>query len=372
MAAMRTKGEGTYYRRGDLFAWKLRRNGRTVVRTATTLAALRRKVRRALDDLDSGAKPVAGRMTVADYASAWLRDVVEPTRSPSTMRGYEQIVRLYVAPTIGPIRLADLTTRDCQRVLSVMTGRGLSGRTADQTRIVLRRMLGQAVADGLIPMNPATGTARPRQLPRQPRALRPEQVAAITAAVDADPSRYATLIGFLLATGLRITEALALTWSDVLDDRAIIRRRIMFGRGAWSFETVKTAAGVRVVPLTPRASAALARQRRTQDADRSHLLTDYSDHGLVWTTSTGYPMQPRNVQRTLDAILVRLGIPHVSLQDLRRTFGTSLARAGTPDFMLKAVMGHADIRTTKQFYAVAFVDDLAATMNKVEESAGTT
>ncbi len=82
--------------------------------------ATEREARRALAqtkvDIDIGRLRYGPRRTVADLASEWL-EAVRPNRKASTFSNYGWLMRAYVVPRIGPVRLDRLTPADIQKGL---------------------------------------------------------------------------------------------------------------------------------------------------------------------------------------------------------------------------------------------------------------
>jgi integrase len=373
----RGAGEGTYYMDGDLFAWKIRAGGVPVVRKAATQKALKTKVRAVLAEMEERGGPqtrTERAATVGGYLTDWLETFVRPNRAAKTYRQYEQIVRNYIAPAIGRIRMADLRAGDVQRMIndlqspSIGTGPdgtpvvidALSPTTAGIARVVLRRAMNVAVKQRLILANPVDGTEPPRRGLKQLRAMTPEQSETFLRAAAASGSRYAPALILLASCGLRISECIGLMWTDVDGPQIHVRRTLEWQSGAWNLSPTKTKRGNRTVPLNAAAAAALRDQAAMAAADRERIGDEHLSHGLIFTTETGRPMIERNVQRAMDAVLKSAGLPHFGLHDLRRTFGTTLARRGVPVHVLQALMGHENPQTTMTHYLSAFDTDMAA------------
>lgn len=371
---MKTAKDGHYYRdpRNDSYCWKLRVDGRAVIRKAPTKRALMEKVAAALVEVNARGtvmERVDREMTVAGFLTIWLEEFVKPSRAVKTHRQYEQVVCLYTVPSIGTVRLDRLTSVDCQRFLNALSKRGLSPTTVNLARTITKRAFN--VARNQVPplmlANPMDSTERVKAGILKKRVingdrfgdlvgecLRTKMVASRAGDKYSDlVHRDGPLIAFLLSTGLRVSEANALTWADLADEEANVRRKLTWlAGGRWAFEVPKSARSARRIPLSE-----LARQALTAASSKSDDLD-----ALAWVTERERPFVPRNVQRSLNAILAALGMPHYSLHDLRRSFGTHLARSGTAPHVLQAIMGHESIKTTNDHYLSAFTADMTAAM----------
>jgi integrase len=366
---MRIAGEGRYFKdKNGYFAWRLRVDGREITRKAKTQKELKAKVAVVLREVDDGAPPTEA--TVAQFFDDWLTTAVQPSRARKTFVGYESAVRLYIAPTIGGVRLRDLTFRDCQKCIRLADSRGLGGHTAAKIRTVLRRALGVAVRRGLIRSNPVDGTEPARIVAREVATPSPAEVAAIIAEATrtrelltrpgefAPAHRYGAVAVVLACTGLRISEALGLADDDA-GDALNVRRQLEHDGDVWRFVPLKTRRSKRVVPLNDQARDALTAWRAVRDDDALRAGADWQKHGLLFTTRNGEPLHPRNVQRTFDAILSAAGLRHYGLHALRRAFGSTLAAQGVPIHVVAALMGHSDVKTTLTFYTTPFAEDSA-------------
>lgn len=347
--AKRRKHEGHYYREPGFQCYRVQIDGRLYVRKARTASALREKVYALHRDLKAAREP--GRSPrLAAYLASWISALQDSGARANTIRSYSRSAD-YLNAEIGNVRLDALTTGQIELALREIAKRGT--RTAVLARDMLRSALKSAERDGLIERNPARFARAPRHEPRQPRLLRDAQ--EVKALLRALQGRYSPVLRFVLFTGVRISEALALSTFDI-------------SGGAVRIRSGKTAAAKRLIPLGPSAQSAVddMLELRRQDAE----TPPWEDSGRLFTTSTGKPMQARNCQRALDTALRKAGVPHLSLHDLRRTFGTHLAAAGVDEAALKALMGHSDIRTTQEHYVLALQSRMEAAVITLESLAG--
>jgi integrase len=110
--------------------------------------------------------------------------------------------------------------------------KGLSRESVDNIRDVLSSILGSAVKYGFLVKNPAEGVhvaPAKRGTRRHKPFIRPEQFAAL---VELIQEPYATMVFVAVYTGLRISELIALRWSDIHQQSITIDER--FCRGDWA------------------------------------------------------------------------------------------------------------------------------------------
>lgn len=152
-------------------------------------------------------------------------------------------------------------------------------------------------------------------------------------------------------TGMREAEMLALTWSDVDLEAGRVGVGSTLHRiaGEWKFRDPKTEKSKRDVSLPPVTVAALR-------AHRARQLLEQARHGvmgregMVFTTERGQPIHGSNLSKILYAHLGRLGLPRVTVHDLRHSAATVLYAAGVPLPVIADMLGHSTIRVTSDLY----------------------
>jgi integrase len=109
------------------------------------------KLAKALSDREGGLLFDAGSLTVAGYLDRWLTDSVKDTVRLTTYQGYERICKLHIKPSLGQVRLKDLTVARVRSLYREKLKAGLAPRMVQLVHVTLHRALKQAVMDGLIP-----------------------------------------------------------------------------------------------------------------------------------------------------------------------------------------------------------------------------
>ena len=112
----------------------------------------------ALDRFNSGRIPDQSgerSLTVGQWLSYWLEQVITPSRSASTIHGYHMIIRNHLAPALGGVPLDRLTTPQIQRYLNQKQESGLCGNTVRKHYGLLHNALEHARRQDLLSRNPA-------------------------------------------------------------------------------------------------------------------------------------------------------------------------------------------------------------------------
>lgn len=160
------------------------------------------------------------RMTMDQWFQEWLEKYMVNIKS-STRDNYEQKIRLYLSPAMGKVKLKDLSTHMIQSIISeyvnptLRTTPDLSAKSIKDTFSVLRTCLDQAVLTGLIPRNPMQGTKLP-PVRKNTRSIHPfteEELKTYLTMIEGH--KHELLFQFALYTGMRQSEILGLTWSNI-------------------------------------------------------------------------------------------------------------------------------------------------------------
>lgn len=279
------------------------------------------------------------RETLAQYLPRWLASQTD--LKPTTVRCYEDMIRLHLLPKLGTVRLQNLSPDRVEAVWRDMEGRGRL-RSALLARAVLRKALQDAVRLGALERNPVDRTKAPRQPKRRVQFFTVEEVDAILR--HATP-RWKPLIQFAAHSGLRIGEILGLCWGDVKLDEGIlsVRRNVVTVGGKNIVqESTKTGAGVRSLTLP---TAAL-------DALRAHLKheKEVTSATPVFATDDGGYLMARNVTRAFSKARDAAGVKKLPFHSLRHFAVTVQIAAGVPLPIISKRIGHATISMTADLY----------------------
>jgi integrase len=294
-------------------------------------------------------------ITVKDYLNKWLDTAARPRVTERTFDSYSDLISRYVNEELGNRKLSDLRPLHIQKLYAEMQERELSARTVRYLHAVLSSALKQAVRWGMLTRNPAELINLPRQVRKEMKALSPKEATEFLKAAAKD--RWGVLFAFALATGMRPEEYLGLQWKDLdLDKGFVMVRRAIIWRaigGGWHFGEPKTARSRRSIPLPASTQQALKEHRRTQAEERLKAGASYQQHDLVFATSEGSPLMPRNLKRRhFRPILKTAKLPDdFRLYDLRHSCATLLLAAGENPKVVSERLGHASITLTLDVYS---------------------
>jgi integrase len=234
------------------------------------------------------------------------------------------------------MKLAELRPSHLERAIAALAD---TPRTALHAYAVLRAALNDAVEARYIVRSPMDSV-------RSPRAPRP-RVAILSAAQGRQlregtrKDAYGPLWALLLGTGMRVDEALGLTWADVdLDGGTVaVRYQLDHRDGEAVRVPTKAARTLESIALPSFAVDALREQRRRMfDLAPQSVL----DKGLCFLTRNRRPVRSDSTIRELHRACRRLGLPKVTQHSLRHLSSTALADGGVPKDARDRRLGHSE------------------------------
>jgi integrase len=178
------------------------------------------------------------------------------------------------------------------------------------------------------------------------KALTPDELANLLAAI---PDAHRPFFAFMARTGLRVSEAVAVRWSDLDATHLHVTRR--FYKGA--FAPPKSKFGKRAIPLAP----ALAR-----DLWAWRKVTEYAaDDDLVFPNRQGLPLDRTFLfNRVLKPAARTAGVPWAGFHTLRHTCATMLLRGGLSPKQAQIWLGHHSPAFTLAVYVHLLPEDVPA------------
>ncbi len=320
--------------------------------SAKTRPELVKKMRDLQRTLDDGLPPPDDRLTLGTLFDGWLHEVMPLKVSPATVSNYESLFKTHIKPTLGPKRLTRLQPADVQHLITQKLAQGLSPRTVRQLRGLFVQVLNHAVRQGRIVRNVAALTDGPRQQSGgNGRSLTVEQAKALL--VAAEGLRLEALYVLMLSTGIRPGEAFGLPWSnvDLVKGEITIRQSLVRQPGGNVIGHGKTGKkGWRLIKLPGPVIEALEHHKIRQVEERVAAADVWHDHGLVFCTPLGTPLDPDNHRKEFARLTKAAGLGTWHPHELRHSATSIMLAQGVPIEVVSKILGHTSIRITADVY----------------------
>lgn len=319
--------------------------------TGRTKQEVRDKLKALHAELDRGLR-TSSTYTVEKAVDDWLEGGL-PGRSERTRSVYKEALTPLMGQ-IGTRPLKELTAGDVRTGLEALSDR-LSTRYLQIAKASLARAIRHAEAHDLVGRNVATLVDPPQgAIGRPSRSLTLEQsFALLDAARDSRLNAYVVLS---LTVGIRTEEARDLRWDHVdLDGVPDAVRPVPPSVAVWRSVRqggdTKTAKSRRTLALPLVAVEALREHHRRQAEDRLTAGALWEDHGLVFASAVGTPLDAANVRREFRKITQAAGLgTGWAPRDLRHTFVSLMSADGVPIEEIARLAGHNRTATTELVY----------------------
>ncbi len=292
--------------------------------------------------------------TVKQFLDWWQASVLPSTVSEGTIETYEGVLRLWVVPYVGHIKLIDLTPANVTEMLAALQAQGLSANSRSLARRTLARALKRAEQEGWVVRNAARLADGPRGGTHEQRHLTIDEAEALLVAIKGD--RLEGPITVQLALGLRRGEVLGLTWSMVdLDGeypQLHVRKQLQRRKGqGLVLDSLKTKKSQRTLALPLPLAELIRDEKKRQRRDRLRVGGAWDDGwDLVFATPIGTPIDPDNYRHGVSTLAKKAEIGHIGTHTLRHSSGSFLYALGVPTKTIAEILGHSSTRVTEDVY----------------------
>jgi integrase len=266
----------------------------------------------------------AASVKTTTLADAYDRFLTLKDRRSSTTDDYKRLWRLHLPDHLKRKALVDVTPSDIERLKARLGSK--TPRTANKVIVLLSAIMSKS---GRWADNPARGVERFEERVRT-RRLNVEELARLWKALDGGAeSLWADFFKVLILTGARRDALCNMRWQD-LD----LASGVWMVPATWSKNRREMA-----IPLTNIAVKLL--QRRQQGRSRSPW---------VWPSAEAKVGHVVNPEKPWRAFLKAADIREkVSLHDVRRTLGSSLAKSGAAATVISKALGHVSPQSAKAY-----------------------
>jgi integrase len=296
------------------------------------------------------APDAAGATSVGEMLDLWLDDTKRSIK-PNTWNRYELAVEGHLVPTLGEVRLAELTPASIRAAIPLW--KSAHNRWYVFSR--LRQAIGWALRQDppMLARDPSYAVSAPAK-PRVEDApvIDAPRARAILAALEADP--HGTLGLVYVVLGLRRGEALGLQWRYIDFEAGTLKTPCQLqviaprdrtpqerAAGAWlRLVETKRERSDRLLPMPEHVAAALRARRAAQAAEREAAGAAWAGTDLVFTDAQGYPWPPNSVSRHIARALARAGLGDLCIRDLRHAASTLLSLVGAHERVQMGILGH--------------------------------
>lgn len=299
------------------------------------------------------------------WFNCWM-DNIHTAIKMSTKKYYHQIYRNHIKEYIGQMIISDIKQLHCQNILNIASKKELSASTMIHLSNILNMSLDSAVENEIINYSPMTSTTKYINNNQKERRYLSKNETDIFLKYTKENVTHYYLYALILQTGLRISEALGLKWSDIDFENKILHvNRILYynsEKKIYEFTEPKTINSKRIIPLTQEAITILKDRKKINN--KLPKMIGFQD--LIFLNKYGKPINKNTLNTRLYSIAKILNMPKFSLHCLRHTFATRCIEAGMRPKTLQKILGHKNLSITMNLYVHVSDEELKNEMLKFE------
>lgn len=370
-------GMGNIYKRKDgRYEWKQVKDGETRVKSSKDKSVVLAAQRKYADLSISKSK-----LKVNDWFEMCLESI-ESLKAPATYNQYVILYKEHIAPVIGKKKMINVEQYHIQNVITEMskktrykrvkdketgkikkvdTGEKLSTWTMKHTRKVMHIIFEKATESKVIPENPVKNIEIPKRQAKTRKTLTNDEMRIMFNYLK--NTRWYWCFKFLLVTGLRRGEVLALKWSDIDEDA---RRITVEDNNTESGDGDTKNRKYHYVALTDNAIEYLRGQKNMLESEKNSSLynEELKKLGLVFPSKEGAMMKPDSLNSVLDRMNKATGL-HITPHMMRHTY-VYLSKGILSLSELQESLGHDESTTTLDIYGTMLSDskDIAQKLNQ--------
>lgn len=351
-------GMGCYDKLKDGRArWRQMVDGKTRTITAKSMPELKEKVKKVAD-----LPIIKNKIKVSEWFEKWLEIYIKPLKKQATYYQYKILYEQHIFPIIGNRLITSVKQYDIQQIIAKMNEKGLSTWTMKHVRKILHIAFDRAFKDKLIPENPVVDIEIPKKQAKPRKTITASELKILFE--NLKNTRWYWAFRFMLVTGLRRGELLALRWSDIdYENKRIIVDESNSASGLGDTKNSK----VHYVPLSERAIYYLAKQKEMLQHEFNPILynPELQKLDLIFPSENGTLMKSDSLNSVLDRINRKTGL-HITPHMFRHTF-VYMSKGHMTLSELQEALGHDESTTTLDIYGT-MLSDTEKVANKIDEA----
>ena len=353
------------------------RNGKSIrktmtykVPTGTSPAKAEKMVLAAYVDFQKKYKYTADldeNMRFSELVKLYLQQYAPNKLKPVTKFNYEMDLNKHLLPVYGNRKVMSIKTAELS---TFFTSLPLSPETMRKLKTVMSSVMSFGVRQGYIVHNPCRGALYKEDPSREKKIkyLTPDQCRQLLQLTE-EYSTFNTIIQILVFTGLRIGECLCLKWSnlDFEYSTLTVSNTLAYAYKAKYQSTPKNDTSYRTLKLGQYSMSLLRRHKEEQDKLKGIVEEDWKYPDLIFTNDMGGYLEYCSINKKLQRLLEKNGLPQVTVHALRHSNASLLINNGVDLKAVSSQLGHCNINITADTYGHIFDEYKARISQSLED-----
>ncbi len=303
------------------------------------------------------------KMKLQELCDIYL-DMQQKTLSPNSLNNYKQVIRNYIVPALGHLKLVDITPLHIQKFVNVLSEqqssyhtklKHLSPATIKVYYAILQSIFKFAYKKGILDFNPTSSNYIdiPKAPPAHTDILDEKGIMALLEHLEEKPFDRRIQVHIALCTGCRRAEIATLQWDDILWEK----KQIVVSKSMYH---VKDKKGIKV-PKTIRSNRTITIPNYMIIMLKQYQKYQMEQQFMLFTDKHGDYLSPMAITTWFQYFLKKNNMPHIKFHSLRHTSATLLLLNGVNIKTVSNRLGHTNLSTTNRYlHTLAEADTIAA------------
>ncbi|UJF14998.1 site-specific integrase [Jeotgalibaca sp. MA1X17-3] len=312
---------------------------------------------RLLVDVEENGIQKQNKTTFQELYVLWYESAYKDTVKESTRVKTKELFDLHILPAFGTSKIDKISIKACQLVVNQWCKRFVKYRSM---KAYTSKVLDYAVTLEMIRDNPMKKIVMPKKIEEVDEEVienyyTKEELQTFLICCKEDlASEWFTFFRLLAFSGLRKSEAFALTWKDIDFKGKTVSISKALARGEQNrliIQSPKNKSSVRTISMDATTLAILKEWRKEQAITMlKYGHNTMNDTQLVFSTSTNKFIDPNASFRHIEKVIQLNGLSKITTHGLRHTHCSLLFESDAPIQVVKERLGHSDIQTTMNIY----------------------
>ena len=324
------------------------------------------------EDIKKGISKRDNKMKLQELCDIYL-EIQQKTLSPNTWNSYQKVIKNYIIPALGHLKLVDITPLHIQKFVNALLeqqsiyhtkSKYLSPATVKSYYTKLQSVFKFACKKGMLDFNPTSSDHIdiPKVPPAHTDILDEKGIAVLLEHLEEKPFDRKIQVHIALCTGCRRGEIAALQWDDILWDKKqiVVSKSVYHVNGKKGIKIPKTARSNRTITI-PNYMIIMLKQYQKYQMEQQLRTQIPNIHNMLFTDEHGDYLSPMTITNWFQYFLKKNNLPHIKFHSLRHTAATLLLLNGVNIKTVSSRLGHTNLSTTNRYlHALAEADAMAA------------
>lgn len=315
-----------------------------------------------------GMKNLNENMRFKELVEIYLKEYAANELKPASAYNYRKDLSLHMLPMFGSKKIKDISVSD---MTTFFTQLNMAPASTRKMKTITSSVFHFGIRQGYIKRNPCQGALYKKDTIHNHRMnfynkFQCRQLMQLTS----EYSKLSVIVQFLLFTGMRCGECLALSWHDIDFNYNTIKisKTLTYADHKWFLTSPKTKNSYRTIKMSDYIKRLLLNHKEQQDKDKKIVGKAWEHIEMVFTSATGNYYDRNLLNKQFKRFLEKHDMPLITIHGLRHTNASLMIDSGIGIKAVSSHLGHCNISITGDIYSHVFQEYEAKIADVVEQS----